>query len=185
MFLWLLKASVGGALAFAILTSFCLLYYNIPVHFSTAEGATDYSWERNKFYSRGTEGFALGKTNNEGYVNSFDYHEGMNIDVLLMGSSHMEGYNVSMSNSTSAQLASLLGDDVVYNIGVSGHTFLRCCDNFEAALEKYKPQKYVVIETYSLAFSDLELEQAINGTVEDLSSHTDGLIGMLQKKPTA
>ena len=179
--IWILKVLVSGVLTFVILTMFCFLYYNVPVHSTTADGATDYSWEKNKYYSRATEGFASGRTNNDGYINTFDYYEGMEIDVLLMGSSHMEGYNVAMNQNTASQLNSLYGYNAVYNIGVSGHTFLRCCNNFEAALEKYKPKKYVIIETSSLAFSEEELQLAIDGTMENLPSHSEGIVGILQK----
>lgn len=180
-FLWFAKALVSGVLALTILTAFCVLYYNLPVHSSTMDGATDYSWQKNKFYSRGTEGFAWGKTNNEGYLNPYDYQDGMNIDVLLMGSSHMEAFNVAMEDSTASQLDLLLESETVYNIGVSAHTFLTCCNNFEDALKKYNPQKYVVIETATLSFGEKELEKAIQGTYEELPSHSGGIIGLLQK----
>ena len=180
-FKWLLKAFVSGILACVILTLFCVFYYNLPVHSSTADGATDYSWEKNKFYSRGTEGFAWGRTNNEGYINSYDYEEGMDIDVLIMGSSHMEGYNVAMEETTASQLDIMLEDGLVYNIGVAGHSFLTCANNLDAALEKYTPKKYVVIETSTLSFSEASLEKAIDGETEELSSHSSGIIGILQK----
>ena len=170
-------------LAFAILTSFCLLYYNLPARSPAIGGATDHAWEKNKFYSRGTEGFALGQTNNEGYINSYDYQDGMNIDVLVMGTSHMEGYNVAMDENAAYQLDLLLEDDVVYNIGMSGHNFLTCTQNFEAAIEKYNPQKYVVMETTAVSYSVDKLQKAVDGTIEEISSNTDGILGLLQKIP--
>ena len=178
---WLLKAGVSGILAFAILTGFCMLYYNVPVHYETLDGATDYSWEKDKFYSRGTEGFAWGKTNNEGYLNTFDYTEGMNIDILFMGSSHTEAFNTAINKSSAAVLGQLLPDKTVYNIGTSGHTFMVCADNLENAVNKYKPTKYVIIETTDLSYNDKELQQAIDGTVPDLSSRSGGIVELLQK----
>jgi len=178
---WFAKAVVSGILAFAILTGFCFLYYNVPVHSTTTDGATDYSWEKNKFYSRGTEGFAIGKTNNEGYVNTFDYKEGTEVDVLIMGSSHMEGYNVPMSDSTAGRLTKMMSDDVVYNIAVSQHTFINCADNLEAAVEKYKPSKYVIIEALELYYSDEKIQDVLDSNVEELESHSGGIIGLLQK----
>ena len=180
---WALKAIAGGIIAFLILTLFCAFYYNVPVHSTTQDGSTDYHWEQNKFYSRGTEGFAWGKTNNEGYVNPYDYHEGMDVDVLIMGSSHMEGYNVAIKENTASQLSKLLEDETVYNLGVSAHNFLTCANNLEKALEKYKPQKYVVIETRTLLFSESQLEKTIEGTFEELPSHSGGIVGVFQKIP--
>lgn len=178
---WLFKAMAGGLIAFVGLTGFCFIYYNMPVHQETFDGATDYSWEYSKFYSKATEGFAWGRTNNEGYLNPMDYTGDEEIDILVMGSSHMEAYQVSLEESTAAQLGKLLGDDTVYNIGVSGHDFLVCADNFSAAMEKYKPKKYVLLETSGLSFTDEELASAINETVPDIPSHSGGIVGMLQK----
>lgn len=181
--LWLLKAILAGVTAFAILTGFCSLYYNMPVHHDTTDGATDYSWDRNKFYSRATEGFAWGKTNNEGYLNPFDYSENDEIDILVVGSSHMEAYQVAMDESTAAVLGKLLPGNTVYNIGTSGHDFLVCADNLSAAVAKYNPTRYVLLEISSLQYTDEQLISAISGDVPHLSSSDSGIIGLLQKNP--
>lgn len=180
---WFVKACIGGLIAFAFLTAFCMLYFNVPVHSDTIDGVTDYSWEKSKFYSRATEGFAWGQTNNEGYLNRFDYSPNTNIDILVMGSSHMEAFQVSMDESASSVLGKLLSNYVVYNIGTSGHDFLRCADNLTAAVNKYNPTKYVIIETSSLLFTSEQLSAAIQETVPDLTSHSEGIIGFLQKNP--
>ena len=174
---------LSGLIAFLILTAFCYFYYNIPVHCDNLDGSTDYKWEANAFYSRGTEGFAWGKTNNDGFANMFDYDEDTKIDILVMGSSHMEAYQVDMNESTASMLNALLADDVVYNIGVSGHNFLTCVGNLDAAIESYQPSKYVIIETNSISFSDDALSRAIDGTTAEIPSHTGGIVGFLQKNP--
>ena len=179
--LWLLKAAIGGLVAFVGLTAFCSIYYNVPVHTQTVDGATDYAWEYNKFYSRATEGFGYGRTNNEGYLNIEDYSGSEEIDILVMGSSHMEAYQVSMEESTASRLNALLPDDTVYNIGVSGHDFLVCADNLSAAVAKYRPSKYVLLETSNISFSEEQLTAAINETVSDIPSHSGGIFGILQK----
>ena len=178
---WLSKVAVSGLIAFVGLTAFCIIYFNVPVHYGTTDGATDYSWEKHKFHSRATEGFACGRTNNEGYSNSIDYTDSQEIDILIMGSSHMEAFNVSLHDSTSARLGELLSNETVYNIGISGHDFLVCADNMSAAIAKYNPKKYVILETSSLSFTDEQLTAAINETVTDIPSHSGGIIGMLQK----
>ena len=104
-FLWLGKAALAGLLAFALLCFFCLLYYNVPVHDVNPTGATEYKWEPGRFYSRGTEGFAMGRTNSDGFNNLFDYAPGDPIDILLMGSSHMEGFNVAQGKKPSTTSA--------------------------------------------------------------------------------
>ena len=90
--LWCLKALLSGILAFVIVSAFCTLYYNLPVHSNTSGGATDYNWEGHVFYSRGTEGFAWGQTNNEGYLNPYDYTENTEVDILVMGFYHANLY---------------------------------------------------------------------------------------------
>jgi len=181
IFTYLGKIILSGINALVILTIFSYFYYNVPVHDYSAQGATDYKWESNVFYSRGTEGFALGRTNNEGYTNLFDYDEEVPIDVLVMGSSHMEAYQVAMNESTASRLNALLEVETVYNIGVSGHNFLVCAGNLEAAIEKYKPTGYVVIETSGISFLDDELISVINGSTEEVSTPSNGLVGRLQK----
>lgn len=181
--IWCCKAFLAGCLAFLAMTLFCIFYYNIPVHYPNYSGATDYIWEPNRFYSRGTEGFALGKTNNEGFVNSIDYTKGMEIDVLIMGSSHMEAFQVSQSESVTGRLNALLEDKTAYNIGVSGHDFLTCCCNLEAALEEYGPSCCVVIETPSITFTSEQLNSVLSGTLPELPDHSDGVIGFLSRNP--
>lgn len=177
------KTVVSGIIAFVILTLFCFLYYNVPVHSANRDGSTDYKWEANVFYSRGTEGFAWGKTNNDGFCNLFDYDDDMKIDILVMGSSQMEAFNVDMSQSTASRLNALRENETVYNIGTSGHTFLTCASNLGAALNKYQPTHYVVIGTGSVSFSDEAMTLAISGETPEIPSNDGGIIGLLQKNP--
>ena len=79
-FLWLGKAAAAGLLAFLLLCLFCLFYSNIPVHYANPTGATEYRWEAGRFYSRMTEGFALGRINSDGFNNLLDYTPGETID---------------------------------------------------------------------------------------------------------
>ena len=134
--IWIIKVMGAGIIAVAILNILCLFYYNIPIHQRNPNGATDYIWETEKFYSRGTEGFAWGKTDKNGYNNKKIPEK---IDILLMGSSHMEAFNVSQNKNTAVLLQDMLKEsgleEGVYNIGTSGHEFLRCLSNIEAALD--------------------------------------------------
>lgn len=181
--LWCLKALLSGMLAFVIVSAFCTLYYNLPVHSNTSGGATDYNWEGHAFYSRGTEGFAWGQTNNEGYLNPYDYTENTEVDILVMGSSHAEGFNVAMDESTAAVLGTLLPEETVYNIGISGHNFMPCADNMAAAVEKYKPSKYVVLEISVLRYSDADVRAVLDGTYPEQTTAHGGVIRLLQKNP--
>jgi len=86
-----------------------------------------------------------------------------------------------MSKSTAGYLDEMMSDGVVYNIGVSQHTILNCADNLEAALEKYKPSEYVVIEALELYYSDEKIQSVLDSSMEELESHSGGIIGLLQK----
>ncbi len=177
----IVKILIAGFFALVLLTLFCLIYKNDPVHYPDPDGATDYRWTPNYFRSQATEGFSWGKTNNEGYYNFKDYNTNDHIDILIMGSSQMEASNVRPEESTAALLEKKLGNCLVYNIGVSGHYLPICACNLEKALQKYNPSSYVVIETGTLSFSEEELQLAIEGKIPEISSKNDGIIGFLQK----
>ena len=177
----LLRIIISGVIAFVILSVFCILYYNVPTQAVCEDGVSFNKWGSHVFYSRATEGFAAGVTNNDGYINSFDYEQGMPIDVLIMGSSHIEGFNTPQEYITSERLNDMLGYNGVYNIGVSGHSFMSCVNNMEAAVDKYKPSKYVVIEISTLNYSSDSINKAINGEIRGDSVSANGFLRLLQK----
>lgn len=111
------KVLASGIIAFVILNALCILYFNIPLSQNSDDGITDFRSVPNTFYARGTEGFAWGKTNNEGYNNCFDYSEGSPVDILVIGSSQMEAFQVKQKESMASQLDKLLDGQMVYNIG--------------------------------------------------------------------
>ena len=182
-FRWAGKALGAGLLAFALLCLFCFFYYNVPVHYANPDGATEYKWEPGSFYSRGTEGFALGRINNDGFNNLRDHSPGERIDILLMGSSHMEAFNVAQDENTAAVLNTLFaGERYVYNIGTAGHTFLYCVKHLADALDVYAPA-WVVIETSSLDFAPADMQAVVEGSYPDLPSRTGGILTIMQKIP--
>lgn len=183
-FNWLWKAAAAGIAALLLLCLWCSFYYNVPVHYTNETGATEYKWESNKFYRKGTEGFAFGRINNDGFNNLLDYEPGDKIDILLMGSSHMEGMNTAQEDNAAAVLNRLFaGEKYTYNIGTSGHTMIYCLKHLEKALDAYAPEGWVVIETRTLSFSAEETAALAEGRVPDIPSRSGGIIGLLQKLP--
>ena len=181
---WILKAIAGGVAALLALNAFCMLYYNVPVHYTNPDGSTEYKWETSTFYSKGTEGFAWGVTNNDGFNNLRDYAPGEKIDILLMGSSHMEGFNVAQDENAGAVLNTLFdGEKYTYNIGTAGHTMLYCIKHLAAALDTYAPGEYVVIETNTVEFAPEDIDAVISGTLADIPSQSGALITLMQKMP--
>lgn len=183
-FTWIGKAVIAGVTALLLLCLWCSFYYNVPIHYTNETGATEYKWESNKFFRKGTEGFAFGRTNNDGFNNLRDYAPGEAIDILLMGSSHMEGMNVAPAENAAAVLNRLFaGEKYTYNIGTSGHTLIYCLSNLEAALDTYAPGGYVVIETRTVSFETEELEALVEGRISPIPSRTGGLVELLQRMP--
>lgn len=177
------KFGLAGITAFLILNIFCLVYYKLPVHITTKTGVTDYMWEKHIYYSKMTEGFGYGKMNNEGFNNLQDYNA-QPIDILVMGSSQMEGTNVPQNKTTTALLNAFFnGTKYVYNIGISGHTFPHIVNNIETAVQYYKPNEYIVIEIGSTQFNIQDLEASINGTLKRIPSYDNKIVFFLQKIP--
>lgn len=178
-----LKFIPAGFVAFLILTLLCFVYYHIPVHSSSQIGATDYAWEAGAYYNKMTEGIGYGRMNNEGFNNLRDFNE-QNIDMLLMGSSQMEGTNVPQTRTSVALLNDFFNENkFVYNIGVSGHDFIHIAGNLEAAVRRYKPRDYVIFEIMSVMFDIKALDNVLEHAVKRIPSNDHGILYYLQKIP--
>ncbi|GHU00054.1 hypothetical protein FACS1894142_8100 [Spirochaetia bacterium] len=179
----MVKCAAAGIIALFVLTAFCLVYSNIPVHLTSKTGTTDYVWEKHAWYSEMTEGFGTGKMNNEGFNNLEDY-TAQSIAVLVMGSSQMEGTTVAQTKTTVAVLNKSFNESkYCYNIGISGHSFPHIVSNLETAIHYYTPHEYVVIETMSIQFSTKSLEAIIESSVQRIPSYDNGILFYLQKIP--
>lgn len=181
---WIVKALLAGVTAFALLCLACAFYFRVPVHDTNPDGATEYKYEPGRAWYYGTEGFGHGRVNNDGFNNLRDYSPGEEINVLLMGSSHMEGFCVPQKDSAAAVLNRLFdGEKYVYNIGMAGHTLLYCAKHLDAALTVYAPTDAVVIELATLSYEPAALNAVLDGTLPDIPSHAGGLLTALQKLP--
>lgn len=182
---WLLKVLCAGVIALFMLSVFSSLYYNNGIRKTSETGATDYSWE-NRFWSLGYEGYAWGNYDKDGF-NNLEWEEGDRIDILLMGSSHMNAYNVSSKYSTAYLLNTQMKESElnynVYNIGMEGHDFFACSDNLDDALAAYNPTKYVIMETRYARMSIDSMEEVLNETRVRAPAFDSGMIYYLQKIP--
>lgn len=179
---WIGKAIAAGIGALIVLSLFCLGYSYDGVHVTNKTGATDYTWEKNQLKSNMKEGFAWFTMDSYGFNNQDDaaYYEP---DILLMGSSNMEGTQVKADENTGALLNQMLPEYQTYNIGMSGHTLYRCVDNLENALKTHSPQKYVVLVTDSVDLSVEEMQKVIKKEAEPIPSYDSGFMYHLQKIP--
>jgi hypothetical protein len=181
---FLLKILAAGCVAVLILSVPCLVYHDFSLTIPIREGVTDTTAEPYHRYSSATEGFGYGRTNNEGYNNLLDYNA-QRIDILIMGSSQMEGYQIPQRKIATALLNNLLdGSKYVYNIGVSSHSFYTVANNFERAVKYYHPKQYAVIETGSVQFDTHALEDVLNYQVkwlfQDRESNISGIRGLFR-----
>ena len=175
-----LKVFISFILALIILTFFSCFYANIAGHIRDTDGATYEKLTPHAFYANGREGFSIGRFNNDGYNNLFDYERGMKIDVLIMGSSHMQGFQVMQKYNTANVLGELSGR-VIYNIGMGDHGLPVCVSNLEAASKKYKPEEYIVIEANSLLIDDDTLTKILAGEFRK-ASQEKGIIRLLLRR---
>lgn len=184
VFAWFLKAAAAFMVAFLLLSGFCYFYYNLPVHVTNKSGATDYLWETNHFSSRGTEGYACTRTDENGFVNTFPIKKDT-VDILVLGSSHGEGFNIGADENFTYLLNKKLYDNhhdlYAYSICTSGHDLIRNVNNLDAAIKAYKPAKYIIMETAGVVFSIDELKQLDAGEIEPHKSYDSGIMHYLQK----
>lgn len=178
---WAIKACTAGIISIGILSLLSLPYSHSGVHIISETGATDYKWESGQFRSNMEEGFSWLKMNKEGFNNSFDLEEGDCVDILLMGSSHMEAVNVAGDRNTGFLLNEMLPDTITYNIGISGHTIYRCANNLGDAVACYNPQKYIIIETDSVDLEESLMKEVIDHTLSPIPSHDQGIMYAVQK----
>ncbi|MDO4499690.1 MAG: hypothetical protein Q4B60_00280 [Erysipelotrichaceae bacterium] len=160
-----------------------MVFYNLPTRTSCDDGSTDYKWEKYNYFCRATEGFGYGRINDDGYNNSFDLKDIDTIDILAIGSSHLEGFNIPQNKIITELLNERLDKYTTYNIGISEHNLIDCLDNLENALRKYRPTKYVLIETMSVSFYDDQLTNLLNDSRTKYQSYDSGIVGFAQKIP--
>lgn len=177
---WFGKAWVAAIVSMVILSIFTTIYSNSGVHITNETGATDYKWESRQFKATMNEGFAWMRMNSDGFNNMSNIVDVGNVDILLMGSSHMEAVNVPKNRNVGALLNENL-DCVTYNIGISGHTIYQCVNNLDKAVECYKPSKYVIIETDRVDLEPEKMSEVLEGDLPFISSHDYGIVYKIQK----
>ncbi|MDD6214755.1 MAG: hypothetical protein PUB42_06205 [Firmicutes bacterium] len=97
---------------------------------------------------RATEGYSWVRTDGNGFNNAEIIDD---INILVMGSSQMEGFNVQKDKNTVYRLNERLKQGNIniqaYNIGISGHSIDCCINNIENVVKEFSPTDYVIIET--------------------------------------
>lgn len=177
---WVMKAFIAGVIAFALLNIFCLFYNKQPMISFDTKGATAHKYGAHEIYSIAQEGYGRGRTNNDGYMNMFDYDENEGVDVLISGGSDMEAKQVGIDQCTASVLNMMLPDDIVYNIGIKTHYLDTCCACLPAAMEAYHPSKYYIIETGRVLVNNSDLENVVFGKPLGSLSHSGKIVDFLR-----
>lgn len=151
-------------LSIFILNIFIMFYKYNGARILNEDLTTDYKWSSNQLFTNMAEGFSFFYFDKYGFNNIEDKNN-KKVDILLMGSSHMEAYNVNSKENTGYLLNYLLPNLKTYNIGISSHDFLVCLRNLLTAYNYYQP-KIIVIETMDLIFSLSNMNSLINGTLK-------------------
>jgi len=174
---------MAGTAAFLLLNALTLLWWHPPFYYPNPNGATDRVFPPNALYAELTEGIGLGRTDKNGYVNPPELAERDHVDVLLMGSSHLEAQFLWQHETAIALLDRELEGLNTYNVAASGHTFLSCAQNLPDALRIYQP-RYVIIETFQLGWNRELVERVIEYDMPRLQAYTTGLTyQVLERSP--
>lgn len=175
----LIKIAVAFLCSLIILSAFALVYKHYPPQYDNSSGSTDYRNQANGFMSNMKEGHAWFRYDKNGYNNAVADDE---IDVLLMGSSHMEARQIGSHQNTGALLNQY--GFRTYNIGISAHDLIRCVANYKNALEEYNPQRYVIIETASVDIEVDRMREVLSGEYSKVKvSNHNSLLSKIRDIP--
>lgn len=173
------KIMISGIIAILLCNLFAFFYCCPGLHTYNSTGATDYKWQPNEWKATMVEGMAWLKADQNGFNNAYEAKED-GIDILLMGSSHMEAFNV-MPNQNTAYLLNDMLPEYTYNIGISGHTIYTCVKNAEAAVAEYAPSEYVIMETDRVDLSITDMQAVIENKYSIIPSYDKGIFGSVLK----
>ena len=174
----LIRLLISGFVSIIILNFICYFYAYTGVHLHSQDGATDYVWPSNQIKSDMNEGFAHFRADENGYTN-IEYRD--DIDILLMGSSHMESVHTPIEENVASYLNYYLPNKFTYNIGIGGHQIYHLANNLDDALEKFKPNEYVILETDRVFLDKTSMEMVVGDSFPHIPSYDDGFLYVLQK----
>lgn len=142
---------------------------------------TDYKYEPMENYTYAIEGYGHGRINNDGYVNLDDYDSNKEINILMIGSSQFEAFQVDIKDSVTAKLNEMLQNKFVYNIGISSNLFPKSISNIAPAINKYKPTDYIILETSNVVYSKQEMIEVLENDDIKTNLQNTGLLQSIKK----
>ena len=168
----LARVGISLLLAIIICSLFCLVYSYNMLHITAPTGASDLRDVPNSFCTNMIEGYGWIRMDANGYNNVEAYDS---VDVLVMGGSHVQGWQVSQKENLTYRLDQYLQKMTVYNVGESGHPISTCINNLDNACGAFSPN-YVVIDINISVFDMDDMEHVLNGTYPKPVLASDHLI---------
>lgn len=121
------------------------------------------------------EGHCVGRLDSNGYNNAYYVERGLDVgdvDVLIMGSSHVEAFQVPMRSNFTYLLNLKFENDLnrikFYNCARSGHWFSINAARCDDALSLFKPRRYLALELW-WSVPDLDsIKKTLNDEYENV-----------------
>lgn len=194
--LWIAKFLVANALACVVFSLVGAVYYyggqgvDAPIADETLDRA-----EPNSLICRFDEGRCVARLDANGYNNAYyrDFdRELTDVDVLTLGSSHMEAYQLPERANFVYLLNERFANDAstrsFYNSGRSGHPFSVRVARYEEALKLFKPKKYAIFEVFSVptaAEIDRVFDEGVRNRTAGVSSTLRWALAVVRGLPWA
>jgi len=165
-FAWLFAAS----LAFLAINFLCFFYEREPGWLDTPNGPSASVREPGAYMIHGKEGYSISKIDNNGYTNP---NKGLADEIVLMlGSSHTQGKEVSADSKYSVLVNEYFNDNELlhtYNIACDASYLPTQIKHFDAAMKAFPDTSLVTIEIGSTDFSVEQIEKSLAQTSYDMN----------------
>ncbi len=164
------KAVCSVFLAFLAANALCFFYYRMPGWYERDGNATSAVWQPGTRIVQALEGAGNHTVDGNGYVNPQKPLEKSGY-ILVLGSSHTMGENVSMEEKYTTLLDRMLYGDSdrlhVYNMAQHGHYFPELSAGFAAAVAEFPDSSAIVLELTDTEFTPAELEEGLKDRLFD------------------
>lgn len=165
------KIIIAGILSSVFLSIVSIVYCYSMINVPTITRVSAYSGVPGSLRSTMREGFGWNLMDANGFNNDVAYDD---VDVLIMGASHIEAIQVDRSENVTHKLDEMLPNYHVYNIGTSGQTIERCAYYLENACNYFSPC-YVVIDLTSLELDKEIIDSVLTGTYQESEIYAEDL----------
>lgn len=186
----IMKFTAALLAAVCIANLLCAGIYTLPAKYTVTGKATGEVWQKNSLVIMGLEGFAVNRTDAEGYNNPNGILE--QEYAVALGSSHTQGFNVDQNENYCSlynEYAKENGLSLLYNAGMDANNFADITKHFPTAVSQFADAEYFVIETPYFTFTEQALSDALDTVEYDESARNTGILsqfyGFIQSMPLA